>query len=450
MDVEKLKQKILDLAIRGKLVPQDPNDEPASVLIEKIRAEKEGLIKQGKIKRDKNESYIFKGDDNSYYEKVGKEIKKIKVPFEIPNTWQWVRLNEFGLFRKGPFGSSLTKEMFVPDSTPNRHKVYEQKNAIQKDWTLGNYYISDEKYKSMTSFVVEPNDIIVSCAGTIGEIFILPEDAEIGIINQALMRIRLYYKPLTDYFLMYFDAVLKQEASDKGKGTGMKNIPPFDVLKNMLFPLPTYEETIRILNKLTEISKFIEKIDTAIKDISVLSEQLKFKILDSFFSEKSWYKSYSENMKDLGLLVSGRDLTPDCYNSNNDGIPYLTGASNFENDSVIVNRWTPKPVVISYNGDVLITCKGTIGKTAINQIGKCHIARQIMAFRCGEKLLPEYVKMFFDYRTQELQRASSSLIPGISRDIMLNMVIPLPSIEIQDQIVKNIKTMFAQIERIVS
>ena len=324
MDVEKLKQKILDLAIRGKLVPQDPNDEPASVLIEKIRAEKESLIKQGKIKRDKNESYIFKGDDNSYYEKVGKEIKKIKVPFEIPNTWQWVRLNEFGLFRKGPFGSSLTKEMFVPDSTPNRHKVYEQKNAIQKDCTLGNYYISDEKYKSMTSFVVEPNDIIVSCAGTIGEIFILPEDAEIGIINQALMRIRLYYKPLTDYFLMYFDAVLKQEASDKGKGTGMKNIPPFDVLKNMLFPLPTYEETIRILNKLTEISKFIEKIDTAIKDISVLSEQLKFKILDSFFSEKSWYKSYYENELKLGDILEYEQPAKYIVNSTDYSDEYTT------------------------------------------------------------------------------------------------------------------------------
>ncbi|MCI9182208.1 MAG: restriction endonuclease subunit S, partial [Acholeplasmatales bacterium] len=71
MEIEKLKQKILDLAIRGKLVPQDPDDEPASVLIDKIRAEKEKLIKEGKIKRDKNESYIYKGSDNCYYEKIG-------------------------------------------------------------------------------------------------------------------------------------------------------------------------------------------------------------------------------------------------------------------------------------------------------------------------------------------------------------------------------------------
>ena len=94
MDVEKLKQKILDLAIRGKLVPQDPNDEPASVLIEKIRAEKEKLIKEGKIKASKDESYIYKGSDNFYYEKKGNKITCIQdeIPFEIPEKWIWARL----------------------------------------------------------------------------------------------------------------------------------------------------------------------------------------------------------------------------------------------------------------------------------------------------------------------------------------------------------------------
>ena len=88
------KSKILDLAIRGQLIPQDPNDEPASVLLERIRAEKEELIKQGKIKRDKKESVIFRGEDNSYYEKVGSDVICIdaEIPFEIPDTWEWMRL----------------------------------------------------------------------------------------------------------------------------------------------------------------------------------------------------------------------------------------------------------------------------------------------------------------------------------------------------------------------
>lgn len=94
--INQTKSKILDLAIRGKLVPQDPNDEPASVLLERIRSEKEELIKQGKIKRDKKESVIFRGDDNSYYLRTDLEIEKIadELPFEIPDSWEWGKLSD--------------------------------------------------------------------------------------------------------------------------------------------------------------------------------------------------------------------------------------------------------------------------------------------------------------------------------------------------------------------
>ena len=114
---EKLKKSILQYAIEGKLVKQDPNDEPASVLLERIKVEKEKLIKEGKIKRDKNESCIYKGDDKNYYEK-------------LPQGWCACALNNLATYKKGPFGSSLTKGMFVPESTPKRVKIYEQKNAI--------------------------------------------------------------------------------------------------------------------------------------------------------------------------------------------------------------------------------------------------------------------------------------------------------------------------------
>ena len=94
--ITRAKSRILDLTIRGKLVPQDPNDEPASVLLERIRSEKEELIKQGKIKRDKKESVIFRGEDNSYYEKIGENVVCIdeEIPFEIPDSWEWIRLGD--------------------------------------------------------------------------------------------------------------------------------------------------------------------------------------------------------------------------------------------------------------------------------------------------------------------------------------------------------------------
>ena len=113
---------------------------------------------------------------SSYYEKMFAtgEVKCIdeEVPFEIPKGWEWCRLNDLALYRKGPFGSSLTKSMFVAKSNQSV-KVYEQKNAIQKDFRLGDYYISKEKFEAMQSFIVKPNDIIVSCAGTIGETYLL-------------------------------------------------------------------------------------------------------------------------------------------------------------------------------------------------------------------------------------------------------------------------------------
>ena len=102
MDTKALRQKILDLAIHGKLVPQDPNDEPASVLLERIRVEKERLIKEGKIKKGKKSA---KTSDKPHY------------PFQLPKGWVWCKLDDLAFYKKGPFGSSLTKAMFVPKSS---------------------------------------------------------------------------------------------------------------------------------------------------------------------------------------------------------------------------------------------------------------------------------------------------------------------------------------------
>ena len=256
-----LKKSILQYAVQGKLVSQDPTDEPASVLLEHIRAEKEKLIKSGKIKRDKHESVIFRRD-NSYYERVDGIERCIddEIPFEIPENWEVVRLQNIGEYRKGPFGSSLTKSMFVPKSKSSI-KVYEQKNAIQKDCTLGTYYIPMEYYnEKMKGFTVLPNDIIVSCAGTIGETYILPSSAEIGIINQALMRMRITSQINVDYFLIYFDYMVKETARESSKGSAIKNIPPFDIFKKIILPLPPLKEQKRIVQEVQTIQSLISSL----------------------------------------------------------------------------------------------------------------------------------------------------------------------------------------------
>ena len=251
---DRIKKSILQEAVQGKLVPQDPSNEPASVLLERIRAEKERLIQEGKIKRDKHESVIYRRD-NSHYEKRGSEEVCIdeEIPFEVPSSWALIRLNDIGIYKKGPFGSSLTKSMFVPKGA-DTIKVYEQKNAIQKDHTLGTYYITRQYYESkMKNFTVEPGDILVSCAGTIGETYVLPEQIEIGIINQALMRMTIYAPIDLNYFLLYFDYVLKQTAKESSKGSAIKNIPPFEIFKKLILPLPPLEEQKCIVAKVREL-----------------------------------------------------------------------------------------------------------------------------------------------------------------------------------------------------
>ena len=267
MDTKKLRQKILDLAIHGKLVPQDPNDEPASVLLERIKAEKDRLIKEGKIKKSKKST---KASDTPHYE---------QVPFEVPGSWVWCTLGDLAFYKKGPFGSSLTKAMFVPKSN-DTYKVYEQKNAIQKDNTLGSYFITKEKYDSLIGFAIQPYDIIVSCAGTIGETYVLPQNSQEGIINQALMLIRLYSREIEQFYLLYFDFILKDEAYKESKGTAIKNIPPFDVLKGFHIPLPPISEQQRILKEIEHWFSLIDIIERGKDDLQTTIKQAKSKILD--------------------------------------------------------------------------------------------------------------------------------------------------------------------------
>ena len=204
---------------------------------------------------------------------------KPHYPYELPEGWAWCKLDDLAFYKKGPFGSSLTKAMFVSKGD-DTYKVYEQKNAIQKDCTLGTYYISKEKYESLSGFAIQPFDIIVSCAGTIGETYVLPRNIQKGIINQALMLIRLYYRDIEQFYLLYFDFILKEEAKNSSKGTAIKNIPPFDVLKNFYIPIPPLKEQIRILDEINKWMSFVELIETGTANLQNVLKQTKSKILD--------------------------------------------------------------------------------------------------------------------------------------------------------------------------
>lgn len=238
-DAEILKSKLINMGIQGKLTKQLDSDGTAEELYQHIQEEKQIILNNRKGRKDNS---IIPIDSD--------------VPFDIPKKWKWIRFGETGFFRKGPFGSSLTKAMFVPKNN-DTIKVYEQQHAIQKNSTLGTYYITKEYFESkMSGFEVCAGDIIVSCAGTIGETYVMPENIEKGIINQALMRITLVPSIEKRFFLYYFDANLKQDAQS-GNGSAITNIPPFDVLKNWYFPLPPLAEQKRIADTLDEVLRVI-------------------------------------------------------------------------------------------------------------------------------------------------------------------------------------------------
>ncbi len=156
------------------------------------------------------------------------------------------------------------------------------------------------------------------------------------------------------------------------------------------------------------------------------------------------------SLADVAKLVSGRDLQPQQYNSTGKGIPYITGASNVDNGNLIVNRWTEEAVTVSSIGDLLITCKGTIGKLAFNTIGDIHIARQIMALTIGDTVNPQYVFYCLLERIDSIKQRDNGLIPGIERSVILNQKFPIPPLAEQERIVGKIKMIFSVLDSIIT
>lgn len=249
-----LRQSVLQAAMQGKLTMQKAEDGDARDLLRAICEEKEKLVKEKKGKKEKPLAPIAEDE----------------IPFDIPENWVWCRLGELGNYKKGPFGSALTKSKFVNKGI-NTIKIYEQKNVIKKNKNIGSYYITKEYFDAkMQGFEVHSGDILVSCAGTIGETYILPEDIEQGIINQALMRIRLSELVYAPYFLLYFDYVLKENAKADSNGSAIKNIPPFNILKKYAFALPPLPEQRRIVARIDALMKEIDELEQTEKELEAI------------------------------------------------------------------------------------------------------------------------------------------------------------------------------------
>lgn len=471
MNTKALRQKILDLAIHGKLVPQDPNDEPASVLLERIRDEKERLIKEGKIKRPKKTKTT---SDKPHY------------PYELPEGWAWCKLDDLAFYKKGPFGSSLTKAMFVSKGD-DTYKVYEQKNAIQKDCTLGTYYISKEKYESLSGFAIQPFDIIVSCAGTIGETYVLPRNIQKGIINQALMLIRLYYRDIEQFYLLYFDFILKEEAKNSSKGTAIKNIPPFDVLKNFYIPIPPLKEQIRILDEINKWMSFVELIETGTANLQNVIKQTKSKVLDlaihgklvpqdptdepasellkrinpkaEITCDNGHYQKLPEGwceckLSDVCVFDNGYAFSSDNYNDC--GIPLIrisniTNTGSIDLSSCVFIQDVPSNKFIVKSGDLLIAMSGaTTGKMGVYLYEENALLNQRVGnLKCTDAMLQQYRNYYMFAKSDYILKiAYGGAQPNISAKAILDIDVMLPPLKEQYRIVAKIEEIFAQLDAI--
>ena len=498
MDTKALRQKILDLAIRGKLVPQDPNDEPASVLLERIRAEKQQMVKEGKLKpKDiKNDTVIFKGDDNLHYEQFADGTVKCiedEIPFELPEGWEWTRLGVIGSWQSG--------------ATPSRREpLYYENGTIPwlKTGDLCDCHIKNvpeyitEKAVSETSVKILPvGTVLIAMYGaTIGKTGI--SDIELTT-NQACCACVCEEEIYNEYLLKFLQSQ-KSILVSMGEGGAQPNISKEKII-NIIFPLPPFNEQKKIVSKIEDFDRAITSLSNNKDEVSKLLLIAKSKILDLaicgklvpqdpndepasvlleriraekeelikqgkikrdkkesviFKGDNSYYEKIGDEiicideeipfdipdnwgfsrLKSIWELLSGRDLAPNQYNDNKVGIPYITGASNFVNGKVSLVRWTPEPQVITNCGDLLITCKGTIGEMAINDFGRAHIARQIMAIKNIYNLNANYLSLCLQFYIESIKLAAKGLIPGISREDILNIILPIPPEEYQVKVVK--------------
>ena len=522
IDTKALREKVLDLAIRGKLVPQDPNDEPASVLLERIRQQKQQMVKEGKLKAKdiKNDTVIFVGEDNLHYEKFADgSVKCIEdeIPFELPEGWAWARLASLiEVFITGPFGSALHKSDYVTDGIP---LINPMNITDGKVIPIDKMQVSPETVERLSSFKVAPSDIVIARRGDMGRCAVVQPAQEGWLCGTGSFILRFSAVLCSEYFAVCLRSPYSVELmSGNSIGNTMLNLNQ-TILKSILMPVPPCTEQNRIVNAIFDADTLLAEIADQSESLVMCVAKTKAKILDlairgqlvpqdlndepasvlleriraekeelikqgklkrdkkeaAIFrgEDNSYYEKIGnevENidgdipfelpdgwafvrLKELWELVSGRDLSPSEYNADGDGIPYITGASNFANGRVSLVRWTTTPQVITKTGDLLLTCKGTIGEMAFNNFGDAHIARQVMAIRNTFALNPEYLALCITAYISAIKDAAKGLIPGISRGDILNLILPIPSLNYQIRVVEQVaklKSLLTSVEKSLS
>ena len=467
MDTKKLRQKILDLAIRGKLVPQDPSDEPASVLLERIKAEKERLIKEGKIKRSKKTA---KTSDTPHYG---------NVPFEIPDNWEWTTINAIS--------KSILYGVSESAKTNGKYRLLRitdiQNNSVQ--WDSVPYTDFDEN--KVKSYLLSEGDILFARTGaTVGKSYLVQELAEEAIYASYLIRVQTYDAVLPQYVKFYFESGYYWEQIEQGSvGVGQPNVNG-TILGNLHIPIPPMHEQYRIVSELLKWMGIIDVIELGKTDLQTIIKQAKSKILDLAIQGKLVAQDPSDEpasellkrinpkaeitcdnahytnlpagwamckLSDLCRIENGFAFSSNDYKTQ--GIPLVRISNIIHNtiditDCAYIEGVTDNKFKIS-KGDLLIAMSGaTTGKMGVYPFDEtAYLNQRVGNIKILNKSLlsPDYRNTYMQSKVDEILKiAYGGAQPNISASIIGNFDFPLPPYKEQIRIVETVQRIFDQLD----
>ncbi|HFR3598728.1 restriction endonuclease subunit S [Streptococcus suis] len=509
MTPEQLKASILQRAMEGKLVPQDPNDEPASELLKRIKDEKEKLISEGKVKRDKKETEFFCGDDGKPYEKLADgTVKKVEVPYEIPESWEWVRLGNIGYWGSGATPSKSNLKYYEPQAVPW---------LLTGDLTDG--YIThipnkiSELALEKTSVRLNPTGsvLIAMYGATIGKLGILTFPAT---TNQACCACNTLFH-VEKLFLFYFLMSARKNFTARAEGGAQPNISKEKII-NTLFPLPPLAEQKRIVTQIERALKQVEiyaenyhklqELDRAFPDklkksilqyamqgklvaqnpndepVEILLEKIRAEKQKLFEEGKLKKKDLTEmvvikgddnsHYQDvpydipeswkwvrLNNILDVRDGTHNTPKYVNEGVPLLT-SKNLVNGKIV--KEPSKLISIEDSleinkrskvdkNDILLAMIGTVGNPVlVPELDYEFSVKNVAILKHITELNMKFTYYFIQYHSIELKKISSGAVQNfVSLKTLRQILFPLPPLAEQSRIVSKISKIFSVIETLV-
>lgn len=499
MTAKQLTDSILQLAIQGKLVPQDPNDEPASVLLDRIKEEKKRLVKEGKLKKK---------------DLVETPISEDEIPFEIPESWEWVRLGGLCAVKGGkriPVGENFSE-------SPTNHiyiRVTDMKNHTLVKQSLK--YISDKLYEKLKQYTISKDDLYLTIAGTIGDVGDVPEDFD-GM-NLTENAVKLAYLQAYKYYLMYaiLSPLVQSQFVDKTKQMAQPKLA-IERIKTTMIPLPPINEQHRIVEKLDGLKSLFNEYGSANDELTKLNTELPEKLKKSILQEAIMGKLGTQDPNDepasvlldrireekKQLVKEGvlkkKDLFENPISENDKpfeipckwawsrmstlcslitkgttprggnvayldkGIGFLRAENVFGIDQISkinmkyidqeTNDGFLKRSILQEN-DVLITIAGTLGRTAIvrKEDLPLNANQAISLCRFIDTSMVNLKYIVYALNAPDIQRMMMSFkkitaIPNLTLEIISDTIIPLPPLAEQHRIVEKIEALFAEIDHI--